>query len=69
MLVPVLNLNPGIRKHQHFYASFFNLIQDEPKDIEVELNFEDDETDEDICVDLNDVYTEAHIQRLLKAEE
>ena len=45
------------------------MIQDEHDNTAVELNFDHDEADADICVDLNDVDTETRINRLLKAEE
>ena len=58
-----------MRKHQQFSASFCTLIQDDPDNTEVELNFYHDEADKHICVALNDVNTETNIQMLLKAEE
>ena len=68
MLVPVLKVNPGIKKYQKFSSSFFTFIQDEADNTEVELNFDHDEAYEDICVALNSGNTEIHIQSLLKAE-
>ena len=69
MLVPILNVNPGKRKYQQFSASFCTLIQDEPDHTTIELNFDHDEADAEICAALNAVCTETRIKILLKAEE
>ena len=67
MLVPVFNVNPGIRKCQQFSSSFRTLIQDEPYRTTTELNFDHDDADTVICVVLNAVDTETRIKILLKA--
>ena len=68
MLVPVFNVNLGIKKHQQLCSSFCTLIQNEPDNTAFELNVDHDEADEDICVALNGVDTETRIRILLKVE-
>ena len=69
MLAPILNINPGIRKHQQFSASFCTLIQDESESNKIELTFNHNETEEDTCAALNAVSTQSRIQKLLQAED
>ena len=69
MLVPVLNINPGIRKYQQFSASFCTLIQDESDSNKVELTFDHNEAAEDTCVALNAVSTQSRIQKSLQAKD
>ena len=69
MLIPVLNINRGIRKYQQFSVSFFTLIQDESENNEIELTFDHNEAYEDTCVDLNAISTQSRIQKLLQAED
>ena len=69
MIVPILNVNPGIGKHQQFSASFCTLIQDKSESNEIELIFDHNEAEEDTCVALNAVSTQSRIQKILQAED
>ena len=62
MLVPDLSVNLGIITYKQFLESFFTLIQDDPDHTAVELNFEYDEADVEMCGVPNDVYTESRVK-------
>ena len=43
ILVPALNVNPGIRNYQYFSASFFSIIQDQHDNNEAHLTLDYEE--------------------------
>lgn len=64
MLVPVLNVNPGIRNYQSFSKAFCSLIQDDGMDVEDEaISIEED----DHGVALQSINTDSHLNKYVDA--
>ena len=62
MLVPVLNINPGIRNFQSFHVAFQNVIQDENNILSDDILM--DEIDDEINgVALNTINQEVHVSK------
>ena len=65
MMVPVHNLNPGIRNYQNFSASFFIVIQDRQKEPEDHLTLDYDELQSNEGVALQSTNSSKRLHALL----
>lgn len=69
MLVPVLNVNPGIKNFESFNVAFHNVIQGDALLSDDLFTFDTDEDDEITGVALRSIDEKAHLSKYLDAAD